>query len=148
MFFVHHSGRSRAWARRSLLIASPLLLAGCSLSLVESESTPQTTGSIAQPVEVQRPLPQTLAYSDANRIGQAASAILSQSSGETPEDWINVATGSSGTLEVVATERGDNCRPFSTIVTSVGGVHSYSGAICPQPNGRNVVQIGEEDQRS
>jgi hypothetical protein len=144
----HHTRRSLRKARRTLLLAWPLLLAGCSLSLVDSEAPPETTGSIAPAVEVQRPLPQTLAYSDAARIGQAASAVLSEA-GTAPQDWINVATGSSGTLDLPdAGSRSDNCRPFSTIVTSIGGVHRYSGAICQKPDGRPIVQLGDGDDEA
>jgi surface antigen len=115
--------------------------------LFEEEASPETTGSIAPPVEVQRPLPPTLAFSDATRIGQAATAALAQAEGSAmPEEWINTSTGSSGTLEPEAANgsaAGENCRQFSTIVTSIGGVHRYSGAICQDSSGRAVVQIGE-----
>ena len=43
-----------------------------------TDDAPATTGSIAAPVEVQQPLPATLAYSDATKIGQAAAAALWQ----------------------------------------------------------------------
>lgn len=114
--------------------------------MLEGEATPETTGSIAPPaVEVQRPLPPTLAFSDATRIGQAASAALAQADGSLG-DWVNISTGSSGTLvpEAGQVSAADgSCRQFSTIVTSVGGVHRYSGAICQGANGGAVVQIDE-----
>jgi surface antigen len=126
------------------------MLAGCSMSLFEGD-TPQTTGSIAPPVEVQQPLPPTLAYSDATKIGQAATAVVAQAEGSLPAEWVNASTGSSGTVQ---TEEPDasagNCRQFSTMVTSVGGVHQYSGAICQNGDGNAIVQIDErsKDDRS
>ena len=124
------------------------LLAGCTMSVAGSEDPPATTGSLASIVRVREPLPQTLAYSDAAKIGEAASAALWQAaSPETPAEWINAATGSSGTLEEQAgTEgavSGDDCRAFQTIVTSVGGVHQYSGRVCREDGGRSIVQIEE-----
>ena len=129
------------------LLAAPFLLAGCSVSVLENESSPATTGSIAQQVTVQQPLPPTLAYSDAARIGQAASAVLAQTEGGASEDWINASTGSSGTLEGLRiSDDKANCRRFSTIVTSIGGVHRYSGAICQADDGPAIVQIDERNQ--
>jgi hypothetical protein len=151
---THHSGRIFGPARQlALILPIPLLAAGCSFSVFEGHA-PETTGSIAPPpVEVQRPLPPTLAFSDAARIGQAASAALAQANGSLGEEWVNASTGSSGTLEPEigeASANAGNCRQFSTIVTSVGGVHRYSGAICQQDDGRAVVQIDErsKDDRS
>ena len=120
------------------------------MSLLDGEAPPETTGSIAPPVAVQQPLPPTLAYSDAARIGQAATAVLAQAEGGSTEEWINSSTGSSGTVQTETSAGADNCRQFSTIVTSVSGVHSYSGAICQQPNGPSLVQIDErsKDDRS
>lgn len=116
------------------------------MSALGGNDTPQTTGSIAPAFQVQQPLPSTLAYSDANKIGEAASAVMAQAEGSVQEEWINTSTGSSGTIEAAdraAPAGADNCRPFSTIVTSIGGVHRYSGAICPGGDGRTRVQIGE-----
>jgi hypothetical protein len=143
---THHYRSSFREARRIVgALALPVLLAGCSMSLVDDADIPQTTGSISSPVEVQRPLPPTLAYSDAAKIGQAASAVMAQATGDPIDDWINSTTGSSGTLEPATTQVADagNCRGFSTIVTSIGGVHRYSGAICQRTSGRSVVQIDE-----
>ena len=102
---------------------------------------------------MQQPLPPTLAYSDANKIGEAASAVMAQAEGAAPEDWINASTGSSGTIEaadLAAPAGSGNCRPFSTIVTSIGGVHRYSGAICQGEDGRARVQIADpaKDERA
>ena len=118
-----------------------------------SNDTPQTTGSIAPAFQVQQPLPPTLAYSDANKIGEAASAVMAQAEGDTSEEWINVSTGSSGTIEtadLAAPAGSANCRPFSTIVTSIGGVHRYSGAICQGEDGRARLQIADpaKDERA
>jgi surface antigen len=111
-----------------------------------SPEAPATTGSVAEPVDVQRPLPPTLAYSDAARIGQAANAALWQATG-TPEDqWVNARTGSSGTviLQVEEALARADCRPFSTTVTSLAGVHKYSGTLCRGDNARSVLKIAED----
>jgi hypothetical protein len=109
-----------------------------------TDDAPAVTGSIAPPIEVQQPIPQTLAYSDVTKIGLAADATLWQAGAGTG-DWINSATGSSGSVASAADEEaGDSstaCRSFSTIVTSVGGVHSYNGRICRAENGRPLVQL-------
>ena len=42
-----------------------------------------------QPVQVQQPLPPTLAYSDATKIGEAAIGGLAQAEGGRPEEWVN-----------------------------------------------------------
>jgi hypothetical protein len=105
---------------------------------------PATTGSLATPVEVQQPLPPTLAYSDANKIGQAVAAALWQADGGASQEWVNTATGSSGTVEerdLGPPAGAGDCRTFSTIVTSIGGVHSYSGDVCRSDGGRPVVRI-------
>lgn len=107
---------------------------------------PAVTGSVAAPVELQQPLPRTLAYSDASKIGQAAAAALWQADGITSQEWVNTATGSSGTVEEhdLGPPTGE-CRTFSTIVTSISGVHSYSGDVCRSGGGRPVVRIDERD---
>ena len=107
---------------------------------------PETTGSIAAPVDVQQPLPPTLAYSDAARIGQAAAAAFWQADDGSGGEWVNRATGSSGTVEggaAATTDSSGECRPFSSIVTSIGGVHHYSGDVCRPLGGRPVVRIDE-----
>ena len=110
----------------------------------DQAAAPMTTGSIpAAPVQVQGPLPPSLAYSDATKIGQAATAALLQANGNQGE-WINNSTGSSGTIEpTVQMADAGSCQPFSTTVTSIGGVHQYSGAVCQQTSGRPIVQIDE-----
>jgi surface antigen len=114
------------------------------MSILDGDATPSTTGSITQPISVQQPLPSTLAYSDATKIGEAATAVLAQAEGGSSQEWINVSTGSSGTLQrEESIAKSENCREFSTIVTSVGGVHRYSGAICRQTSGPAIVQIDE-----
>lgn len=135
--------RSNRAARRWIIaVSAPLLLAGCSLPSLGARNAPTTTGSIGPSVEVQRPLPGTLAYSDATRIGQAASAALWQAEAEAPGEWVNARTGSSGTLRVEAHDP-KGCRPFSTTVTSLGGVHQYSGTICRGGEARSVLRITE-----
>jgi len=117
------------------------------MSILDGDSTPATTGSIAQLVSVQQPLPSTLAYSDATKIGEAATAVLAQAEGGSSQEWINATTGSSGTLQgEESAAKSKNCRQFSTIVTSVGGVHRYSGAICQQSGGPAIVQIDERSE--
>ncbi len=118
------------------------------MSILDGDSSPAATGSVTplSPVAVQQPLPPTLAYSDATKIGQAATAVLAQAEGSPTGEWINASTGSSGTLEretADAPASSANCRQFSTIVTSVAGVHRYSGAICQPDSGPAVVQIDE-----
>jgi hypothetical protein len=123
---------------------SPLLIAGC--SMFGGKSEPAVTGSLAAPVQVQQPLPSTLAYSDANKIGQAAAAALWQADAVSSGDWVNNATGSSGTVQerdLGPPQAAGDCRNFSTIVTSIGGVHSYSGDVCRSGGGRPVVRIDE-----
>jgi surface antigen len=119
------------------------------MSAFSGGDLPRTTGSIAPAFQVAQPLPPTLAYSDATKIGEAASAVLAQSQGKAPQDWINTSTGSSGTIETVdlATPPSSaSCRPFSTTVTSIGGVHRYSGEICQGADGRARVQIIDPTQ--
>jgi surface antigen len=122
-----------------------LALTGCSMSLLGGGDQPTTTGSIAPPVDVQRPLPSTLAFSDATKIGEAANATLMLASGNATGDWINVATGSSGKVETVDLPNppSQGCHPFSTTVTSIGGVHEYAGAICGNADGHPRVTIDE-----
>ena len=109
------------------------------------DDTPSTTSSVGTPVEVQQPLPQSLAYSDATKIGQAAAAALWQVDNGQGGEWVNNATGSSGTVQGSAVEGEEKlsgaCRLFNTIVTSFSGVHQYSGKICRADNGLSVVHI-------
>jgi hypothetical protein len=64
-------------------------------------------------------------------------------------DWVNAATGSSGTLTNVTQEAAGEvsrpCRIFNTIVTSFSGVHRYSGRICGGDGGRPVVQLSDAE---
>jgi hypothetical protein len=120
------------------------LVSGCSI-MSGGDDAPLTTSSVGAPVDVQQPLPQTLAYSDATKIGQAAAAALLQVDNGGGGEWVNTATGSSGTVEQTAAQDkaqlSGTCRLFNTIVTSFSGVHRYSGKICRADNGRSVVQI-------
>ncbi len=115
--------------------------------MLGGDDAPATTGSIAvgRPVQVEQPLPQSLAYSDATKIGQAAAAALWQADAGRGAEWVNSATGSSGTVEdggaAPGSEQAEACRAFSTEVTSIGGVHRYAGEVCRVDNGRSVVKI-------
>jgi hypothetical protein len=140
----HRGGRKHPAILKSGLAALTLTLAaslgGCSMSVL-GDDAPKTTGSIQPAVDVKGPLPPTLAYSDAAKIGEAANAVLARSGD--PQDWINGATGSSGTVEAMNEARTGGCHPFSTTVTSIGGVHDYAGALCPTEYGRPSVVIDE-----
>lgn len=110
-----------------------------------SDDSPTVTSSVGSPVEVQQPLPQSLAYSDATKIGQAAAAALWHVDNGRGGEWVNNATGSSGTVEGSASAGEEKlsgaCRLFNTIVTSFSGVHRYSGKICRGEDGLSVVHI-------
>ncbi len=139
----HHGPNAFREARCASAVLVALWLPACSMSMPGSSDGPATTGSIAPRVEVQKPVPESLAYSDANKIGQAAAAALWQAN-STGADWINAATGSSGTVESGAAETAeaeasDGCRSFRTFVTSIGGVHSYNGKVCRGGQGPSVV---------
>jgi hypothetical protein len=142
---IRYTARGVVSNRRSLPLLV-LFLAGCSMSVPGfGEDAPATTGSLPMAVEVQQPLPETLAYSDASKIGQAAAAALWQAEGATGSDWVNAATGSSGTLEETAAAPDDSgaeaCRGFDTVVTSIGGVHRYSGRICRKADGVSELRL-------
>ena len=144
---IPYPGPIRQNRRAALLVTGFLLLPGCSMSIpMLGADEPGTTGSIAVPVEVQKPLPQSLAYSDATKIGQAAASALWQVDNGQAGEWINAATGSSGTVEgsgAGGAVEAAGCRDFETMVTSIGGVHSYSGKVCRGENGRSTVEIGD-----
>jgi len=127
-------------------------LAGCSMG--GPKDVPVATGSITPPVQVEGPLPQTLAYSDAAMIGQAASAsetavAADGGAGESEGsdfEWINAATGSSGTLQGLPTPAEDPdpsraCKVFNAMVTSFSGVHSYNGRVCSRSDGKRTISI-------
>jgi hypothetical protein len=127
-------------------LITSIVLGGCSLNVPTlgafEAQAPATTGSIGGRLDVAEPLPNTLAYSDARTIGEAAAAALWQA-GDV-EDWVNRATGSSGTLQphlTVTDADAGGCRSFDTIVTSIGGVHHYSGRVCRGDEGRSVLRI-------
>jgi hypothetical protein len=112
--------------------------------MLGGDDAPTVTGSLPAPVQVQKPLPQTLAYSDATKIGQTALSAVWQvekgQAGGPSSEWINAATGSSGTVET-GDAGADGCRAFNTLVTSIGGVHQYSGQVCRAKNGSPMVRI-------
>lgn len=124
------------------------VLAGCTMG--GKQAAPVTTGSVEPAVQVEGPLPQTLAYSDAAMIGAAASSQPSgPGAGTDPAgkfEWVNAATGSSGTLEDLPTpapaaDPSRACKLFNTIVTSFAGVHKYNGRVCRTNDGRRTVSI-------
>ena len=124
------------------------MLGACSMSM--TDDSPTTTSSISPAVEVRQPLPQSLAYSDAARIGQAASEALWQVDNGQGGEWVNTATGSSGTVQGDDVADGEKlsgaCRLFNTIVTSFGGVHRYTGQVCRDGGGRAIVQIDPQGE--
>jgi hypothetical protein len=114
-----------------------------SIPMLGSHDGPAMTGSIGRAVEVEQPLPPSLAYSDAMKIGQAADAAFSSAGSggaQAPGEWVNAATGSSGSVERSGFSAGE-CRGFSTVVTSIGGVHRYVGELCRPGPGRPIVRI-------
>jgi hypothetical protein len=152
----HHFYGLMSYQHRHVAVAfaGAVLLGGCgSVSVLGSAAAPEpvATGSIAA-VDIQQPLPQRLAYSDATKIGQAAAVALRDVDGSpdasagTNADWVNAATGSSGTVVEMVPEEQDvsgACRLFNTIVTSFSGVHRYTGRICRGDGGRPVVQLSD-----
>jgi hypothetical protein len=142
---THYSGRIGSPNRfRAVILIPSILLVACSVKMptLGGVEAPATTGSIGG-LDVEEPLPTTLAYSDARRIGEAAAAALWQAETHSG-DWVNAATGSSGTLHrrLAATDpEPEGCRLFETIVTSIGGVHHYSGRVCRAGPGRPVLHI-------
>ena len=141
----------------AIAFAALCLLGGCgSVSVLgpSADAGPAATSSVAS-VEVQQPLPEKLAYSDATKIGQTASEALrdvDSTATATPAsgtDWVNAATGSSGTLVDIKQDQTQDvsrpCKLFNTIVTSFGGVHRYSGKVCRGESGRPVVQLSDRE---
>jgi hypothetical protein len=119
-------------------------LAGCSMG--GGKDTPVATGSIAPAVQVEGPLPQTLAYSDAAMMGQAASAAEAEQAVPSGFEWVNASTGSSGTLQGLPTPAADPdpsraCKVFNAMITSFSGVHSYNGRVCSRSDGQRTISI-------
>jgi hypothetical protein len=119
-------------------------LAGCSMG--GPKDVPVATGSIAPAVQVEGPLPQTLAYSDAAMMGQAASAAEVEQEAPSGFEWVNASTGSSGTLQGLPTPAEDPdpsraCKVFNAMVTSFSGVHSYNGRVCRRSDGQSTISI-------
>ena len=146
-------------SERAVALAVLCLLGGCgSVSVLgpSADAGPASTSSVAS-VDIQQPLPEKLAYSDATKIGQTASEALrdidstasatSAADAAAGTDWVNAATGSSGTLVDVKQDQPQDvsrpCKLFNTIVTSFGGVHRYSGKVCRGESGRPVVQLSD-----
>jgi hypothetical protein len=143
---TYYTGPSCVSHKAWIALAAAALLSGCSVSMVGSSDAPATTGSIRVPVDVKEPLPTTLGLSDATRIGETAALALWEPDAASTE-WINAATGSSGTVEpqaaAAAAENAQDCQPFETMVTSIGGVHRYSGRLCRGDGARPTVEIAD-----
>ena len=130
---------------RPIALALCAALAGCSMG-GGGNDVPVATGSIAPPVQVEGPLPQTLAYSDAAMMGQAASAAEVEQEAPSGFEWVNASTGSSGTLQGLPTPAEDAdpsraCKVFNAMVTSFSGVHSYNGRVCSRSDGKRTISI-------
>ena len=123
-------------------------VSGCSsisipLGKVTADDSPALTGSLGQGVKVEQPLPDALAYSDAAVIGQVAGKAAFETVTDDQIDWVNGATGSTGTWKAgpqVATENTEECRAFGATVTSVRGVHRFSGVACRDESGNLSVR--------
>lgn len=102
---------------------------------------PVVTGSVQAPdVRIEAQLPESLAYSDAAAIGEAARALARVAE---PAGWANAATGSSGTITALtqAGAGGDaRCRVFDATVRSFRGVHRYAATACRESSGGLVVR--------
>lgn len=125
-----------------------LALAGCSsISIPLGNSGPKQTASVAgaagAPVKVEQPLPEALAYSDAAVIGEVAAKEAFKEVSNDEIDWVNGATGSVGTWkagpQVSSDDKGD-CRAFGATVTSVQGIHHFSGVACRDAQGHLTVK--------
>nr|WP_246206396.1 RT0821/Lpp0805 family surface protein [Propylenella binzhouense] len=99
-------------------------------------AAPVATGSVEPSVALPGPLPPSLDQSDAAAIGRTALEAAASQNGT--GEWTNARTGSSGKLALLpdtAAGGAGACRSFGTTVTSIGGVHRYSGTICRDPAG-------------
>ena len=125
-----------------------MTVAGCgSISIPLGGSSPQETAALTGPngeaVKVEQPLPPALAYSDAAVIGQVAGKSAFDEVSDEPVDWVNGATGSSGTWKAgpqIASQDDEKCRAFDATVTSVRGVHRFSGVACRDKTGNLSVR--------
>lgn len=109
------------------------------------------TGAVGSSVKVEQPLPEALAYSDAAVIGQVAGKEAFKEVTNDEIDWVNGATGSVGTWkagpQVSSSDAGD-CRAFGATVTSVQGIHHYSGVACRDARGNLTVKSLSGDPAS
>ena len=123
-------------------------LAGCSSISIPlgdnvSKQTPAMTGSVGASVKVEQPLPKALAYSDAAVIGEVAAKEAFKEVADEEIDWVNGATGSVGTWKAgpqVSSDDTGDCRAFGATVTSVQGIHHYSGVACRDAQGHLTVK--------
>jgi hypothetical protein len=131
-----------------LLLVLPIMIAGCgSISIPLGGSSPEETAALTGPngeaVKVEQPLPPALAYSDAAVIGKVAGESAFDQVSEESIDWVNGATGSSGTWKggpQITAGGNEECRAFGATVTSVRGVHRFSGVACRDQAGNLSVK--------
>lgn len=131
-----------------LCLILTMTVTGCgSISIPLGGSTPEETAALTGPngegVKVEQPLPPALAYSDAAVIGQVAGKSAFDEVSEESVDWVNGATGSSGTWKAgrqIAGDDDEECRSFDATITSVRGVHRFSGVTCRDKAGNLTVR--------
>ncbi len=144
----HNKSHSSNWVRAISPFSGFILavaLSGCStisIPLGDSDG-PASTAAIGSGVKVEQPLPKALAYSDAAVIGEVASKVAFDTVTSDSVDWVNGATGSVGTWKAgaqIASEASEDCREFGATVTSVSGVHRFSGVACRDERGNVAVK--------
>lgn len=131
-----------------LSVVLAMTVSGCgSISIPLGNSTPEQSAAVTGPngegVKVEQPLPPALAYSDAAVIGQVAGQTAFDQVSDEPVNWVNGATGSSGTWKAgpqITGETDEECRTFGATVTSVRGVHQFSGVTCRDKAGNLIVR--------
>lgn len=158
---IQRQNNNKSHSKRWVRSISPLLLlfagtlSACStISIPLGDSTPQSgqNATLAKNIKLEQPLPKALAYSDAAVIGQVAGKAAFDNVEKDRIDWVNSVTGSVGTWKAgpQVDYRDQDCRAFGATVTSVGGVHRFSGVACRDENGDVAVKslsdkaIGEE----
>jgi len=137
---------ARAFSPLSVILAAAL--AGCSsisipLGDAASQKNAAVSSGVGPSVKVEQPLPAALAYSDAAAIAEVAGRSAFEKVTNEPIDWVNGATGSVGTWKAgpqTSSETASNCRTFGATVTSVQGVHRYSGVACRDERGNLTVK--------
>lgn len=141
---------SHAKAGRRLSCAAPFILAGliAGCGSIEIPMPGDRLAAAELGVHQQLKLPKDLDASDAEVL-RAFSARLFDQPGAADAvavddlTWHNADTGSMGTILPVAERRRrrpDECRDFSSTVTSVSGIHRYLATSCMTPTGDVVLQ--------